>query len=139
MKNEPIKIHGKEYMTRDLRKQLLQDAIKHIELSGNCMCAAFNVALRTFFKNKYDIVLFSEQEVLKKFLFPDFHRRHFEYWYQSSGRTLNYGGRFFWIDIQDKQTRINFLKHLIFITDDDSLVIPYHDERVEQEKTSGAK
>lgn len=140
MKNEPIKIHGKEYMTRDLRKQLLLNTIEYIE-NGSIrgLCASMNKAFRTLFQNHNDNIIFAEQDVLKKFLFPDFHKTHFQVWYESSGRTLDYNGRFYWIEIEYTQPRIDFLNHLLFITDDDSLIIPYHDERVEQEKTSDVK
>ena len=140
MINEPIKINGEEYMSRDLRKKILNYAIEYFDDSTPaCLCSVINDAIRKSCANDAGHVIWSELTVLKSFLFPDFHKTHFKTWYQSSGRNLNYCGTFYWIDINDKQSRIDFLKHLIFITDDDSLVIPYHDERIEQEKTSDAK
>lgn len=131
MINEPIKINGEEYMSRDLRKKILNYAIEHFDdNTPACLCAVINDAIRKSSANDNGFVTYSELTVLKSFLFPDFHKMHFTTWYQSSGRKLDYNGTFYWIDIQDKQTRIDFLMHLIHITEEDTVVFSYLDERI---------
>lgn len=131
MINETIKIRGLEYKSRYVRKKILNDAIDTICRENRvCMCAAIHDSIINLFKKKFEYFSYEEMFVLKSFLFPDFHRMHFTTWYQSSGRKLYYNGTFYWIDIQDKQTRIDFLKHLIHITDEDTVVFSYLDERI---------